>query len=198
MAVQINSPGWKVGRAGASRGGLRADAGGLPGLPADFLTPASRVQDEVVLEPVAGTRGLGAGSDVIDLTCDVSRGHTAILAMRLPSGALTFHRPLQTTSRGVTGPSSVRFQVAVQGTRTRGLFGQTIKAIVVEVVKLSADKAVSLALPQLAEAYERASWKKRGLKEGWLRLTKDTLAAGVLAPSVPVSPERSLLIIHGT
>ena len=71
MAVQINSPGWKVRRAGASRGGLRADAGGLPGLPADFLTPASRVQDEVVLEPVAGTRGLGAGSDVIDVTCDV-------------------------------------------------------------------------------------------------------------------------------
>jgi len=198
MAVQINSPGWKVRRPGASRGGLRADAGGLPGLPADFLTPASRVQDEVLLEPVAGTRGLGAGSDVIDLTTDVQRGHIAILAIRLPSGALTFHRPLQTTSRGVTGPSAVRFQVAVRNTRTRGLLGQTIKAIVVEVIKLSADKAVSLALPKLAEAFERAAWKKRDLKEGWLRLTKDTLAAGTLASSAPVSPERSLLFIHGT
>ena len=98
----------------------------------------------------------------------------------------------------MTGPSAVRFQVPVRSTRTRGLLGQAIKAIVVEVVKLAADKAVSLALPKLAEAYEKASWKKHGLKEGWLRVTKDTLAAGALAAATPVSPERSLLLIHGT
>jgi len=196
MAVQINSPGWKVRRGGVSRSALRAAV--LPGLPHDFLTPASRIKDEVVLEPVAGTRALRAASDVVDLTSNVRPGHTAILAMRLPSGALTFHRPLQTMSRTATGPSTVRFQATVRNTRTRGLIGQAIKAIVVEVVKLSADKAVSLALPKLAEAFEKAAWKKRGLEEGWLRVTKDTLAAGTLVSSTPVSPERSLLLIHGT
>jgi hypothetical protein len=88
--------------------------------------------------------------------------------------------------------------VPVRNTRTRGLVDQAVKAIVVEVLKLGADKAVSLALPKLAEAYERASWKTHGLKEGWLRVTKDTLAAGLLAAATPVSPERSLLLIHGT
>jgi len=44
----------------------------------------------------------------------------------------------------------------------------------------------------------KALWKKRKLKEGWLKVTKDTLAAKTLEPGKPVSPERSLLFIHGT
>ena len=65
----------------------------------------------------------------------------------------------------------------------------------VEVLKLGADKAVSLALPKLAEAYEKASWKKHGLKEGWLKVTKDTLAAGALAAATPVVA-RTLVAAH--
>ena len=73
-----------------------------------------------------------------------------------------------------------------------------MKVIVVEVVKLSADKAVALALPRLAEAFEKAAWKRRGLKEGWVRVTKETLESGILEPSAPTSTERSLLLLHGT
>ena len=197
MAVKINSSGWKVRRAGASRGSLRPDADRLPGLPADFLTSASRVADEAVLEPGPTTRGR-AGPEVIDLTCDVRPGHAAILAMRLPSGALTFHRPVQTTSQAALGPSAARFQVRVKRSATRGIIDQAVKAIVIEIVKISADKIVSLTLPKLAEAYEKAAWKKLGLKEGWLRVTKETLAAGALDAGKPVSPERSLIFIHGT
>jgi CHAT domain-containing protein len=198
MPVQVNSSGWRVKRAGVSRGGVRTDAG-PPGLPPEFLTPASRVADEIVLEPAQRTRGGDAGSDVIDLTCDVRPAHTAMLAVRLPSGALTFHRPLQTTTRAAFGPSTARFQVAVRrSAATRGFLGQVLKVIVIEIAKISADKALSLALPKLAAAYERATWKKRGLKEGWLRVTKKTLAAGVLEAARPVSPERSLLLVHGT
>ena len=125
-------------------------------------------------------------------------GRTAILALRLPSGALTFHRPVQLTSRGVRGPSQLRFQVPAPRTTSRGLLDQAIKAMVVEVVQVAADKAASFILPRLAEALEKTVWKQRGLAEGWVKVTKDTLAAGALAQAKPVSPERSLLFIHGT
>ena len=81
---------------------------------------------------------------------------------------------------------------------TRGLVAKAVKAIVIKVAKVAADKTVSFVLPKLAELVEREIWKKRGLKEGWLKLSKETLAAGALVPGKPVSPARSLLFIHGT
>jgi hypothetical protein len=69
---------------------------------------------------------------------------------------------------------------------------------VIKVGQVVIDKAVSFVLPKLAEALEKALWKKRKLKEGWLKVTKDTLAAKTLEPGKPVSPNRSLLFIHGT
>ncbi len=198
MPVRLNSLGWRIRTVAASRGIAREPAAALPGVPPDFLTPGSRVVDEVVLEPAASTRSRAAAPDAIDLTCDVRRGHTAVLAVRLPSGALTFHRPLQVKTRAAVAPPTVRFHVAVQRPATRGVVGYALKAIVIEVVKISADKAVSLALPRLAKAYETAAWKRRGLREGWIRVTKDSLVRGVLEAGTPTSPERSLLLIHGT
>ncbi len=198
MPVVLNSSGWKIGRMGASRGAARSADAALPGLRADFLTEASLVADEVILEPASRTRGADAGTGALDLTCDLRAGHTAMLAIRLPSGALTFHRPLQVNSRSAAGPSKARFQVEIPRPATRGLVGQVVKAVVIEVAKIGLDKGVSLALPKLAEAFEKAAWKKLGLKEGWVRVTKDTLATGALEAAKPASPERSLLFIHGT
>jgi hypothetical protein len=80
---------------------------------------------------------------------------------------------------------------------TRGAIGLGLKTIVIKVVQTAADKAASLLLPKLAEAFEKRVWQKRGLKEGWLRVTKDSLAGGALESAKPTSPERSLLFIHG-
>ncbi|HUP39554.1 MAG TPA: CHAT domain-containing protein [Vicinamibacterales bacterium] len=202
MPVHINSPGWKVTRATGSRGVARSSAAALADLPPDFLAAGSRVVDEVLLEPEAGVRTRGTSSNAIDLTCDVRPGHTAAIALRMPSGALTFHRPVRPTpkagNRAAAGKPVVRFRVTVRPPATRGIAGYAVKVIVVEVVKLSADNAVALALPRLAEAFEKAAWKRRGLKEGWVRVTKETLESGILEPAAPASTERSLLFIHGT
>src|SRR5688572_11005111 len=197
MLIQLNSAGWTISRARTSRGAARDAAVSLPGLPSEFLTDGSRVAEEVVLVPPSAARSREVGSDGLDLSYDLAPGQTAILAIRHPSGALTFHLPVQSTSRGMRGPSRVRFQVTVRQNTTRGVIGQAVKAIVVKVVQVAADKAASLLLPRLAEAFEKSVWQKRGLKEGWLKVTKDTLAAGVLEPARPISPERSLLFIHG-
>src|SRR5688572_30116544 len=197
MAIQLNTPGWWIQRAGGTRGAAAA-AVGLPGLPPDFLTAESRVEEEVVLEPAPATRGGETAATSIDLSYDLEPGQTAVLAIRQPSGALTFHPPVQSIGRGMRGPSQVRFQVHLRQTATRGLIGTAIKAIVVKVAKVGADKAVSFLLPRLVAAVERELWRKRGLKEGWLKVTKETLAAGKLQPGKPISPDRSLLFIHGT
>jgi hypothetical protein len=137
------------------------------------------------------------------LSYDVGPGQTAVLAIRHPSGALTFHPPIETATRGARGPSVVRFRAAVRtdgggALATRGLVGVAVKAIVVKVAKLGADKAATFLMPRLAGVVERTVWKKRGLKEQWLKVSKEALLAGVLEPGRPVSPLRSLLFIHGT
>jgi CHAT domain-containing protein len=203
MPIQIQSPGWKVKRVAASR--VRARRRGaapkatpdLPGLPPEFLTAGSSVTEEAVLEPAA-TRTRAAAASAVDLSCDVEPGHTAILAIRHQSGALTFHPPVQSVSRTARGPSQIQFKVQLNQPATRGLVGNAIKAIVIKVAKMGADKGVSVLLPRLAEAVEKAAWKRRGLAEGWHRVSQETLAAGTLEPGVPVSPGRSLLLLHGT
>ncbi len=198
MPIQINSPGWRVKRVAGSRGAGQAAASDLPGLPPEFLTAQSRVAEEAVLEPAPATRGRDAAAGAIDVTYDLEPGQTAILAVRHQSGALTFHPPVQSISRGVRGPSQVRFHVPVRQATTRGVVGTAIKAIVIKVAKMGADKGVSLLLPKLAESAEKAVWRKLGLKEGWLKVSKEALAACRLEPGTPVSPARSLLFIHGT
>src|SRR4029453_13234507 len=103
-------------------------------------------------------------------------------AIRHPSGALTFHVPVQSTSRGLRGPSLARFQVSLRRrVQTPGGVSQAGKAIVIKGGQLGADKLVSLLLPKLVEVLEKRLWKEHGLTEGWLRVTKETLASGRLA-----------------
>jgi CHAT domain-containing protein len=199
MAIQLNSPGWKTARPGRTRGAGRAGGDDLAGLPAEFLTDASRVADEALLQPAPAARGAaGDAGGALDLTCAIEPGYTAVLALRHPSGALTFSLPIEATSRGARGASEVRFQVPVRPAATRGLAGQAVKAIVIKVAKVAGDKAVSFVLPRLAEALEREVWSRRGVRGGWLTVSRETLAAGTLDPAAPVSPQRSLLLLHGS
>jgi CHAT domain-containing protein len=153
-------------------------------------------------EPQPATRGQARAQGALDFSYDIEDGDAAILAIRHPSGALTFHTPVQSVSRGPLQNNQVRFVVTVRsadaGTKTRGLASKAIKAVLIKVGKVIADKAVSLALPKLAAAFERNTWNKAGLQEGWHKVTKETLGAKTLALGKPVSGDRSLLFLHGT
>ncbi|CAN5858868.1 hypothetical protein BH18ACI5_BH18ACI5_19490 [soil metagenome] len=183
----------------------------LPGLPAEFLTADSQVVEEAVGQPAAASRGRAAGAGgALALSFDLDPEHTAVLALRHASGALTFSLPVDGTSRSVRGSrraalqrsqpgsSQVRFQVRLRQPATRGLAARAVKAIVIKVAKLAGDKAVSLVLPRLAEALENEVWKRRGLAERWVKVTKETLVVDDLAASTPESPLRSLLFLHGS
>ncbi len=200
MPIKLNSPAWRIAGNGMARGSARPSSVTLSSVPAEFLPDQAKVE-EVILEPVpaASTRGQGLpGSAGLDFSYDLEPREAAVLAIRHPSGALTFHPPVQSTSRDSRGPIQVRFQVTIRQRTTRGIVGQAVKVIVVKVAKFAGDKAVSLVLPKLVEAFEKGLWKKRGLTEGWLKVTSETLVAGNLAPGKPISQSRSLLLIHGT
>ncbi|MGA3090368.1 MAG: CHAT domain-containing protein [Terriglobales bacterium] len=168
----------------------------------EFLAEDSEVAEEFAAQPRPARRGQAVAPGALDFSYDLGDGEAAILSIRHPSRALTFHLPVQSASRGLKQPNQVRFVVPVRSTDVatgrRGLASKAIKAVLIKVGKVAADKAVSFALPKRVAALEKTTWNKRGLKEGWLKVTSETLARAALAPGKPTSPDRSLLFIHGT
>ncbi|MBZ5689587.1 MAG: CHAT domain-containing protein [Acidobacteriia bacterium] len=167
-----------------------------------FLSEETGVAAEFTAQPRAATRGQSFTPGALDFSYDLADGEAAILAIRHPSGALTFHLPVESASRGLRQPNQVRFVITVrstdEATGTRGIVSKAIKATLIKVGRVVADKLVSFALPKLAAAFEKNAWNKARLQEGWHIVTKETLGAKALAPGKPVSTERSLLFLHGT
>ena len=151
--------------------GSRSAAGVTePDFPREFLTEESGVAEEFTAQPRVATRGQAGAPGALDFSYDLGDGEAAVLAIR-PSGALTFHTPIQSASRGPMQPNQVRFIVTVRSadavTKTRGIASKAIKAVLIKVGKVVADKAVSLALPKLAASFEKSAWNRAGLQEGW-------------------------------
>ena len=87
-------------------------------------------------------------------------------------------------------------------TGTRGLGSKAVKAILIKVGKAVAEKSSPVwYFLSLLPPSRSSTWDKAGLREGWLKVTKETLAKaaqGAKAPleaGVPTSP-RSLSSIH--
>ena len=200
MAIKLLSQDWNKKQTGTTRG-QGGDA--ILGLPSSFVPEGAEIE-EIVAQPQAAVRGAQPQPGPLDLTCDLKQGEAAVLAVRHPSGALTFHAPHESVRLTRGGPTQVRFIVALPSATdqelpaSRSFISKAVKAVVVKVAGKIVDAAVGLVLPKLAEGFESAVWKKKGLKEGWLKVTKESLAKGTLEAGKPSSTERSLLLIHGT
>jgi CHAT domain-containing protein len=200
MAVKLNSPGWDIQRSATTRGLGAA----IPGLPPEFLTEAKDTE-EFLAQPRPAVRGAPAAPSALDVSCELAPGETAVLVLRHPSGALTFHAPRAATSRTRGGPVEVRFIAPVRPdvsgtelTPSRGLVSKAVKAIVVKVADAAIDSAVGFVLSKLAVRFETAAWKAKGLEEGWVKVTKAGLASRRLERGKPSSTDRTLLFLHGT
>jgi hypothetical protein len=169
MAIRLNSPDWE--RTSAPSRGRVVTVPSSSDLPPEFLTPQSSVDETLVVRPSARVRGTGAVPSAIDFSCDLAPGESAVVAMRHPSGALTFHLPVETTRVTRGGQAAVRFVVPLQpseqGPATRGPVGQLIKAMVIKVAKSAIDAVAGRAMRTLAAAVESAIWNRRNLQEGW-------------------------------
>src|SRR4029453_89518 len=147
MAIKVNAPNWSIQRAATTRGVGAV----VPGLPPAFV-PDGAETEEFVAQPRPAVRGAGAAPGALDISIDVAPGEAAVLAVRHPSGALTFHAPRETTSRTRGGPAEVRFIVPIRATgpsdtpTSRGIVSKAVKAIVVKVADRVVDAAVGFVL----------------------------------------------------
>ena len=180
-------------------------------LPA-FLLEADGIRIDKVLDATpsaAAAQRRDAGPSELVVPTDLAPGESAVLAVRHPSGALTFHAPSERivarARRGVSAasaPSTVVFHVPVRRVEPeagrRGIVGKAIKAIVMKVTKAAIDKVVGIALPVLAQRWETSTWQKKGLSEGWFKVTPNGANGLTLTAGAPGSGDRTLLFIHGT
>lgn len=171
--------------------------------PEAFLAPNVRIAEIHEAEPKPERRATEL--PFLDFSVPVKDDESYVVAIRHPSGALTFHTgefDIQ-RRRGPRGrPNTVRFRlqlrVAPDVSRRRGIISKTAKVIILRVGGAIADAV----LPKLVAIWEARSWKARGLAEGWIKLDASSLKSGNLVPAVPTgSPTpsgRSLVLLHGT
>jgi hypothetical protein len=190
--------------AGRRRGPASSDGRGIP--PGFLMSPDLTVEETFDVAPSEeGVRRAAPPDLVIDV--DLEQGEASLLAIRHPSGALTFHPSVEGASRserrrGV--PAIAQFRVPVRRVVTesgrRGLISKAMKVFVLKVAKAAVEKAFSVALPKLAAQWEQRTWSNRNLHEGWFQVTAETgTSPGLrLTPGTPPARERTLLFVHGT
>ena len=200
-------------KGGAERGGgpLVQDV-----VPLEFLAEGTSVAAVTTAVPRQG-RGAelgGTGISPIDTSVDVGPGESAVLVARHPSGALTFHPPIEPPTQTIAaagrpgaeaaataGPRRLHFRVEVAKAAPDGreLIAQAIKLAVVTVAKAAIDKVVAKGVQAAGRVAEAQWWKKRGLKEGWYQLR---MSGGTFAPQpitrVDPGDGPALIFLHGT
>jgi CHAT domain len=193
-------------------GGRRRGAAGAgtPDIPPEFLTSDVRVEEVLEVIPTEAAVRRSAPPDLV-IDVDLQQGEAGLLAIRHPSGALTFHPSVDGTARSRPrsgrrggGPTTAQFRVPIRrvaaASGRRGLVSKAVRVFVIKVVKAAVDQAVSLALPKLAAMWEARIWAGRQLEEGWFHVAAEAgKSPGIrLTPGLPPTLERTLLFLHGT
>jgi hypothetical protein len=169
--------------------------------PADFLR-SERVAVEKMLEislPAAEERRRGGSLPVVALDIETEDDESALVVLRHPSQAMTFHTASGAAARrGGPSPGTVlQFRIPIR--QARGLATQAIKATILKVARPVLDKIADFVLAKLARLWEEQTWSKRGLKEGWFRVIPPVGPGSLqMKEATPDSTERSLLLLHGT
>ena len=192
-----------AGRDARRRGG----ADSTPAIPPEFLQSSAVTVEEVLeAEPAGGRRAAAAGPVELPLEVDVKPREVSLIAIRHPSGALTFHNPSEpqarTARRRGAGARVDRYRISIRNAPAvasgrRGFISKAIKIVVLKIAKAAVDKAAGVAMRFLASRVESAAWSKRGLSEGWFRVAPAGSSLQ-LTPGTPPPNQRSLVLVHGT
>ena len=196
---------WSLRRSTAVAGGARRPADAAPAMPPEFLqSGAVRVEEVLEAEPRAVRRGEDAPSE-LPLEVDVAPGEVSLIAIRHPSGALTFHpstepHALATSPNRRGAARADRYRIVIRrstGVATRrGVISKAFKVIVLKIARAAIDAAVGTAMRALAAKMEARAFSKRGLSEGWFKVA-GAGASMQLAAGTPSPGQRSLVLVHG-
>ena len=152
------------------------------------------------LEPAAALRlapGRGAAEGPARVTVADARGEDLLVVVRQPSGALSVHRPAARPARG----GGFVLEVPLHPPPAARREGRGARAALVLVLRAAA-RVEEEAVASLAAAVEEGAFRRAGLAERLVHVTREGLADGRLAAAAPSllapPPERNLLLLHGT
>jgi hypothetical protein len=174
-------------------------------LPEAFELPPNviveQVEEAIAVDEVPTGAKRSAPPNLIDVSIEAEPGIARVIALRHPSGAITFHSGEgELTRRGKRSSiTTQRFRIHVReapaGPGRRGVARRLFKIVVLKVLDLIADAT----LPAAVRAWEKRTWKNRGLREGWVRISEEGLRTGALEHVATMKPSsRALLLLHGT
>ena len=214
MIHHCNSTDWAVRPLSpASRGKQRrAVAPPSVNVPGQFLPPGATVAGEFAAQPQPAVARRGGLAPALDFEADCAPGECAVVLVRHPSGALTFHASVGRTAarRGANAaPERARFVIPQRPSPVtpdgqparRGFVSQAIHFAVVKIKEAVVDQVVSAGSGLAIQGLEWGWWKVRGMDEGWCHVTPETLRAGKLREIAAADLRgsgRALLLIHGT
>ena len=161
---------------------------------ADVLTRGGRLDlvDAVRLVPRRGASGGSAR-----LVVPGPPGADLVAVLRQPSGALSIHLPRARPAGTEGGPAFVLPLLSPPGRRA----GRASEGAVVLLLAAAA-RVETRAAATVARAFEEAAFRRAGLAERLVHVTREGLRDGRLAEAVPgllaPPPSRNLLLLHGT
>lgn len=133
----------------------------------------------------------------------LGRNEVGLLAVRHPSGALTFHTAserLMTEDSGDHAPSSrVTFRVPLRryAGADRGTTAEALNLNVLKFADRTASEGMTEPLSTLVTEWEEAMWREGHLTEGWFQVAFGGPYGLTLTPRKPKPRERALVLIHG-
>lgn len=204
MAMRASNTGeWRLTPITApSKGKARRGASPVHDLPKEFLAAGAEVEEvnDAELLPHAARRG---APPPLDVEADLGAGEGAVLVVRHPSGALTFHAPIERAQRGGKGRGVqvARFRVEVGNgsPARRGLLTKALKLILLKVKEAVLDKLTTAVVKFAGRTLEEKVFRDKGLSEGLFRVRKQgsELRLSAVGPG-DIGTGRALLFIHGT
>lgn len=127
-----------------------------------------------------------------------------MVAVRHPSGALTFHPPLgeertRRSGRAVGRSVDFRVELAPGAPARRGIVGNVVKLVVVKLKEALVDEAVKLGMRMASRVAEKLWWQKRNLTEGLCGIEAAERGLSLRhLDRIDPGKRRALLFIHGT
>lgn len=206
--TNLSAAEWTLDPGAATNGATRARRGKYaphatrPVLPPELLPRGATLGATGKAEPLMKRAQRGPGVVApLELAVETKAGERALLAVRMPSGALRFVAPVERTSRGARAATAVsRFIIppprgAARAAR-RGLIADAIEWVVVEIGKKVIDEVAGRAMRVVAAAAEKRWWGER--REGLYRVESagPALRLRAVKPDDVTGP--ALLLLHGT
>lgn len=197
--VKAKKDSWALSETTAAAEGA---AGVIDGLPERLLQSKKFVLRRAYRARMVSSDSDRAAPPDLVLREDAGADDLCLLAIRHPSGALTFHTGALRRSDSAAPLAQYGFRVPIRRLSETKLQGDAVNAgefgaFILNVAAGSNTEGAGASVPLLAARWEDAIWRDKSLSEGWFQVSPGGPYGISLTPRKPTTKGRSLLLLHG-